>query len=561
MVAERFNDTDEDDASEGSSAQELHQRAVYTEREAPMPEAPRQRAIPSEGLFFMRGDVAAPPLKEQAEKALELDDDDEEDEAADRPTTRQTRSEESTESNEVATRPILERAHVAATEIEWPEEDLDAASLPSIHGNDAGTPPSERPIAPEPPTERIAIPLSLRPEHAIEMPAPEDAQEPPAHVPAPPYTPPRRQHPLFANKVWNPGAAPTYNAQPSQPNAPPSPPRPPRGGGRPPVPPPNMPPASPGGFNPNMPGGSGGNTPHFNMYPNSGSIQYNQVPVAPVVSANRQPSVHAVDPFARLVAVGAWFRAGRKGKKLGREISSVQKDTQAHFAHVQSNQYRMEQVQKQQGEQLRRLQTTQESRPVYVPFAEQPSSVLPTRPAEAAPLAAPLPKIEARPPMPAVTEQQVQELQEQADDAQQNERIVQDAWRRYKVDSHNREIVDDAERGAALIQEQRAELQGYKDPTLSPTGQGNGSGSGGVRSTAGGAASVPQQSGYGPIPPYPVLANGMTNPSLPPGQPTHIDPQHQLPPQVKKPTSGAPGPVFWVMLAVILAAFFAAALI
>jgi hypothetical protein len=54
------------------------------------------------------------------------------------------------------------------------------------------------------------------------------------------------------------------------------------------------------------------------------------------------------------------------------------------------------------------------------------------------------------------------------------------------------------------------------------------------------------------------LPSGMTTPGLPPGMPTHVDPQHQLPSHTKK-SDIVPGPVFWVMLIVILAAFFAAA--
>jgi hypothetical protein len=64
-------------------------------------------------------------------------------------------------------------------------------------------------------------------------------------------------------------------------------------------------------------------------------------------------------------------------------------------------------------------------------------------------------------------------------------------------------------------------------------------------------------------PSYPTAPpNGMTTPVLPPGMPTHIDPQHQLATQNKKKSdSPIPGPVFWIMLLVIMAAFFAAALI
>jgi len=56
------------------------------------------------------------------------------------------------------------------------------------------------------------------------------------------------------------------------------------------------------------------------------------------------------------------------------------------------------------------------------------------------------------------------------------------------------------------------------------------------------------------------LPSGMTTPGLQQGGPTHADPQHQLPAETKTDRA-VPGPVFWIMLVVIVAAFFAAALI
>jgi hypothetical protein len=65
-----------------------------------------------------------------------------------------------------------------------------------------------------------------------------------------------------------------------------------------------------------------------------------------------------------------------------------------------------------------------------------------------------------------------------------------------------------------------------------------------------------------PYQPQDSLQSGMTSPTLPPGPLTHIDPQHQLPPAPKKQVaSNIANPLFWLMLALIIAAFFTAALI
>jgi len=52
----------------------------------------------------------------------------------------------------------------------------------------------------------------------------------------------------------------------------------------------------------------------------------------------------------------------------------------------------------------------------------------------------------------------------------------------------------------------------------------------------------------------------MTSPTLPQGPLSRGDAQHQLP-AVTRTKSGVPGPLFWIMVVVIIAAFFAAALI
>ena len=63
----------------------------------------------------------------------------------------------------------------------------------------------------------------------------------------------------------------------------------------------------------------------------------------------------------------------------------------------------------------------------------------------------------------------------------------------------------------------------------------------------------------GPV--YPgALPSGMTNPTLQQGQPTHVDPQHQLEAS-NQPTTNMTNPWFWIMLLLIIAAFFTAALV
>jgi hypothetical protein len=163
---------------------------------------------------------------------------------------------------------------------------------------------------------------------------------------------------------------------------------------------------------------------------------------------------------------------------------------------------------------------------------------------------------EHRAPVHVAPEQQMEQAQEEARALQSQQHIERSAWHEVAVDNHGREVAGAITYGHEFHQQRAHEVQQDR-VTATPTA---GSGSGMDASMGG------QQ--YGPVltPPYQqsqgTLPSGMTGPALQPGHPSHIDPQHQLPaPPKQQVASNIANPWFWLMLALIIAAFFTATLI
>lgn len=355
-----------------------------------------------------------------------------------------------------------------------------------------------------------------------------DETEQPAEPPARPHIPPPTP-PLF-------GRANSYDAPPPPPPSqsgtsgrtppPPLPPinQPPHGGGE------AFPPAGPGGpFSPNA-------------APYASAPEYS--PISRTVEAATSLAAEAlrprtnVDPLARTLAVtaavGSWIGHRRRRREIGR-LDKQQKATTTQLRDLQTEQTRFAHEQRKQSHEMAFLQQAQQPNiapSVSSTLAAERSAVTPTA----------LPQVEARPPIP---QEQAQEMQEHAIEHSEGH-VVQDAWRRYEVDSRNREVVRPDRRGAAFYQEQREVM---REPA---SGAGPQQGYSGM--------SMPQGQ-YTPLPPYPGgVPAGLSTPAG--SQNNQLNGPKSQPMTAKdQKNSALPGPAFWIMLAVIITAFFVAALI
>jgi hypothetical protein len=156
-----------------------------------------------------------------------------------------------------------------------------------------------------------------------------------------------------------------------------------------------------------------------------------------------------------------------------------------------------------------------------------------------------------RPPAPVVNPEQAQidpQTGEQVLAPQPHQRVEHSSWHNIVVDEKGREVVGAINYGEGFQRERQQEVL--------RAGMGSGQDNGGT-----GSAQTQQQYQYGQMPQYPgALPSGMTTPGLPPGHPTHADTQHQLEAS-NKPATNMTNPWFWIMLLLIIAAFFTAALV
>jgi hypothetical protein len=389
------------------------------------------------------------------------------------------------------------------------------------------------------------------------------AQQPPAPQPAFNQAPP-------AGQAFNPNANPFMQPTPGvQPNLPPTNPNltPVAGGG-------NM--GGNGNLPPNQPGYGFNNSPYNPNSPyhpafTGGGPAANQAP-APVMPIER-PGLPQTNRDPRVGGVAAllgleYFARKRADRKLEKRVNQrsderfKKHEQQMAMDHrrLQEQQQEFAAEQQRQTRDLNRMRY-QENAPQSVTDALRSTNNLP-KPFESAPNMFTAPEQGASRPMgpevrqqpkpaaEAAVKQAAQEAEEQqAIHVGQNEHVAHSAWHNIVVDEKGHEVVGAIQYGEGFQRERQQES--IRDNfAMSDSGQaGAGSSS---QITGGGYA----QDQFG----SPMLPSGMTNPTLPQGQSTHIDPQHQLP-ATNKQQSNITNPWFWIMLILIVAAFFTAALV
>lgn len=374
---------------------------------------------------------------------------------------------------------------------------------------------------------------------------------------------------------FNPNANPFMpGPSPAQPNLPPATPNlPPAGngniGGN-----GNLPPNQPGyGFN-NSPYNP--NSPYHPAFAGGGPAA-NQAP-APVMPIerpglpqnNRDPRVGGVAALLGL----EYFARKRADRKLEKRVNKRSDEQfKKHEQQMASDHRRMQEQQREfaaeqerQSREMHRMRY-QEAAPQSVTDALRSTSNLP-QPFESAPNRFGAPEHMAGQPRPAATEARplqpesmqqpkpaaelaVQQAAQEAEEQQAlqvgpHEHVAHSAWHNIVVDEKGREVVGAIQYGEGFQRERQQES--IRDNFgASDDGQSGSS----VQATGGYA-----QDQFG----SPMLPSGMTNPALPQGRSTHVDPQHQLPAHNNQ-QSNITNPWFWIMLILIIAAFFTAALI
>ncbi|HSD55554.1 MAG TPA: hypothetical protein VLA92_00195 [Candidatus Saccharimonadales bacterium] len=170
-------------------------------------------------------------------------------------------------------------------------------------------------------------------------------------------------------------------------------------------------------------------------------------------------------------------------------------------------------------------------------------------------------------------QQQMAESAEPQDFDTQKARVEQSSWHNIVVDEHGREVAGAMQYGEGFKRERQQEIisdqagdsftPGSRQHAVSGAAGSAGSANAFAGGTVTGGQGIPTQvvyDQYGNPVQMQSLPSGMTNPSLPAGHPTHVDPQHQLEPTFRQP-SNMTNPWFWLMLLLIIAAFFTAAFV
>ncbi len=375
-----------------------------------------------------------------------------------------------------------------------------------------------------------------------ELPTIEDyAEDGDDYAPVPPASTPQIPLPRYTAPSPNTQAA-TANQWPHYNYYSPNTPLPPPGGaagggGQPPVPPRPSAGMGMGGvpsLNPNVYplAAAGGVGPNYNTAPAPANL-----PIAP--TGERRIGT---DPLARLMGVGNWIGNRRTRKKLGNRIDQLQSDTGKNMAELQSRQNQFEQKQSGQSQEVQRMQMQAERSAAVtgVSLVAESAPHIPTQRVESPRLAT-----QNKPPVAEMSPpQQGQEAAGQRLTPETKQQST--TWLNLELDKRGNVVSNTQEFGQGFHRERQQEIQRDR--------LGD--------STAAGAVSLMgvQQDQHAPIRYDSSLPSGLTTPSLPGGMPARIDPQHRMASENKK-TSGVPGPVFWIMLAIIVAAFFAAAFI
>lgn len=326
------------------------------------------------------------------------------------------------------------------------------------------------------------------------------------------------------------------------------------GGGQPPVP--------PGGHSAASPNFGGGQPPsNYNMYGGGGGgYNYNAAPVSPAPSPEA-PAVggapaqkHNIWPY--VAVLGENIARKRADRKLKKELGS-RIDTQAKAQErTDANQLRLEKrqqqlINEQQAAQSRRQHRGEWGVPVTAPYQAEP---MPGASGHRHP--GERPATMGQPEFRAPTGQEQMAESIEPIPLQPHQRVEHSAWHSIVVNEKGQEVAGAVQYGEGFKRERQQEV--IRDRT----GDSAVAGVAGAASVAGATGGLGGSSPYGAGSSYPhTLPSGMTTPGLPQGTPTHANPQHQLPPHAKKSGVGLPGPLFWLMVGLIIAAFFAASLI
>lgn len=619
MERQPFGDQTEESSKDGSKKPD---RSFSF---APVPILPVERATESqsrppiklEGIIRLRPDRSERPLDDprlhpgleapaESHEDDEEDDDSEEAKAKRAAAQRQAAARQAQAQQPVHTfrpgvetpSPIVQPEATAQSDTEQEDEPVPARAVPPLHSFPSVATRQETPVQP---TVQESIPA----QRASEAPAhgqapvaeqagwqsPEDAtdeddttaattqQAAPVQSPFG-NTSPNRPNPVNPNAMPQPVVAPNINPYvyanlnmpPANANVPPQPNAPGGGFNQPPVQPGynQMPPYGPN--NPFFPGYGGYNIP---PQPNPNVVPTpNAVPVMPIerpiVTHNRDPRVPVVAALLGLDYLGR-KRNERKARRRMDDMEADQSRLQESIAVdnrlLQERQRQFATEQQRQADELQRVRTTQE----YAPAAPLATEPRPSSPFNAAPSGyerpQPIPAVygqersaPVRPEkMPAQTpaqnaEGQPAEMPDMHVDIRPDQRVEHSAWHNIVVDEHGHEVSGAIRYGEGFQRERQQEII----PDRIAAGSSMSASGGSADSNSMIAAGSPMQDQYGNPLHLGGLPSGTTNQALPQG--SHADANHQLPAAHKQP-SNLTNPWFWIMLALIVAAFFTAALI
>lgn len=282
----------------------------------------------------------------------------------------------------------------------------------------------------------------------------------------------------------------------------------------------------------------------------------------PVVTThNRDPRVGVVAAFLGLEYF-ARKRADRKlekrvNKRSEEQFKKQERQTARETMRLQEQQRRFENEQQRQAKEMHQMRYGQEPvathglpRPFETPTPLVSANQSPSY-QRVAVERVPTPPIIA----PEIRQQQIKTVEhlqpESMDDQQplalkQGQHVEHSAWHNIVVDEKGHEVTGAIVYGEGFQSERQQEAIRDRVADTSSTNAG----------AASGAVFGQQRDQFG----NPMLPSGMTSPALPQGQSTHADPQHQLPSHNSQP-SNFTNPWFWIMLLLIIAAFFTAALV
>jgi hypothetical protein len=601
VIQERTSWNSENDDDSDSPAYSGQRSERSSSSFEPSPRAEKQQASVAraslEGMIWQQKETQWPKPEKANKPDRKEDDDDDEDEDEDRPrpvaapadkkaeqSDEQDTTKDESESDDVADsiEQILTEVQEAAAEDddEALEEDGDNNDRP-IASRAIPLSQPQRPAPAAPPTPsmgpRPVVYPAFQPTVEYRQPAPviREAEQGPADAPL-------EAADIHTTTQAQPEREPTYQQSiPSQEAASPAPLE---GAPEQPPLPPIGPPAEHVGYAspPERPVPPIGYAP--NVYPAPPVAEQAGLHAAPASRVEQAPanSHRHGEPLAAAVGVGLvaehfWNRG--KHKKHEKQIEQVtqqgmqqHEQAAAHSLHMQEQQRRFAAEQQRQVAEMQRMRTVQEQFTAASPYALEnaPSSQQPVQRFEApAGVQAPMPRTEQQPAqrpehMPPIapqnSEQQPDQMMvESATAFPPDQHVERSAWHNIVVDKHGHEVSGAMHYGQEFYRQREHEM--LQDRTTANPGTP------GVSTGGSGIAPAGQPAGYPTYQPsyhqdQGTLPSGMTSPALPPGQPTHADPQHQLPEETRKQvTSNMGNPWFWLMLGLVVAAFFTAALI